>query len=331
MSVYYSSGIRIQNKRIGQGVETLPVAKATEFIDATRTALDDLRRTRTGNELIQAIDASGHRVDIYRGWSKDTGNSQGGDSGTPGIDMFVALDTVHGNGETELGVVLGRACADMSKRSALKKFFGIGKAAPRFLSMDGVSKLIGIGLKDLEAMALGRKAIPAPVDAKLRVYLYDFLTPGKGESCRVTFNHRRDNLSAEHKKYLPSSHTWAHRPPAIGLGHELVHAWRVVSGRVLFTYGWEEEAMTVGLPPFGNMKFSENRIRVEWGGLAIRPDYQNIQMKTGLVDPKQAGLNPANGAWTGNQKSLHANQKMAQAMSQRRAAMGYDDEDDDDF
>ncbi len=332
MSVYYSKCIRIRDKRIGNSVETLPKAKADSFIAATTEALDALRKTKTGNALIEAIDATGHRVDIYRGWDKDTGNSQGGDSATSGVDMFVDLNTKYKTGGTELKVVLERACMDLSKRSSLKKFFGIGKAMPRFLGMDGVAKLVGVGTKDLEAMASGKTVIPPHVDAKLRVYLYDFLTPGTGESCHVTFNHKRDNLSPAHKRYLPSSHIWANRPPAIGLGHELVHAWRVASGRVLFKYGWEEEAMTVGLPPFGNMPFSENRIRVEWGGLAIRPDYQNIKMKTGVVDPKQAGLDPSNNAWQGNQKALHANQTMAKAMTQRRAAMGYDDdEDDEDF
>jgi hypothetical protein len=82
------------------------------------------------------------------------------------------------------------------------------------------------------------------------VYLYDFLQPGTGESCYVNFNHLRDNLSDDHRKYLPQGLTWQNRPPAVALGHELIHAWRVMSGRVLFRYGWEEEAMTVGLPPF---------------------------------------------------------------------------------
>lgn len=328
MTELYSKCIRIMDKRRkGVNIDTLVGDKADEFIQTTRDALDALKNIKTGKALIEAIDACGHQVDIYRAWDPDTGNSQGGDHAQSGVSMFVELGTQHKDGGNELHTVLERACKDMSQRSSLKKFFGIGKPMPRFTSREGVARLIGIGVKDLQAMEAGKSTIPEQVDAKLRVYLYDFLTPGKGEPCHVIFNHKRDNLSPEHKRYLPSTHIWQNRPPAIGLGHELVHAWRVVAGKVLFKYGWEEEAMTVGLPPFTNMPYSENRMRVEWGGLAVRPDYQNIKMKTGVVDPKQAGLEEGNLAWKGKQGALHANQDLAKAMSQRRRAMGYEEDD----
>ena len=50
-------------------------------------------------------------------------------------------------------------------------------------------------------------------------------------------------------------------PGFIILGHELVHVWRMVTGVRIFQGGWEEEAMTTGLPPFLNMEFSENKLR----------------------------------------------------------------------
>ena len=103
-----------------------------------------------------------------------------------------------------------------------------------------------------------------------------------------------------------------------------------VVGMVLFDYGWEEEAMTVGLPPFSNMDFTENKLRIEYGGLAIRPDYQNITTKTPLTDGMKLGVDRSNMSWQGKQSSLHANQGLAMAMSSRRKAMGYDDDDDDD-
>jgi hypothetical protein len=179
-------------------------------------------------------------------------------------------------------------------------------------------------------MAAGKRKIPPLVDARLRSYLYDFLTPGDGCSCHVVFNHLRDNLSDRHKRYLPPTHTWENRPPGIALGHELIHAWRVVTGMVLFEYGWEEEAMTVGLPPFSNMPLTENRLRIEYGSLAIRPDYQNIATETPLTDGMKLGVDRSNMAWQGNQGALTPQQDLAKAMSSRRRAMGYDDDDGDD-
>jgi hypothetical protein len=147
----------------------------------------------------------------------------------------------------------------------------------------------------------------------------------------VLFNHTRDNLSPEHKKYLPQSHVWTHRPPTVALGHELIHAWRAMTGMVLFDYGWEEEAMTVGLPPFSFMEYTENRLRIEYGDLAIRPDYQNIRTKTPLTDGQKLGVDRTNMAWTGNQNALisHKEPGVVNAMASRRAAMGYGNDDDD--
>ena len=101
-----------------------------------------------------------------------------------------------------------------------------------------------------------------------------------------------------------------------------------MTGMVLFRYGWEEEAMTVGLPPFSNMPLTENRVRVDWGNLAIRPHYEHIGMKTDLVSPRQAGIAPGTNTWLGDDKALHANQDLARTAAARRRAMGYDEDDD---
>jgi hypothetical protein len=226
--------------------------------------------------------------------------------------------------------LLGVACEDMSGRSSFQKFFNIGKVKPRFLKRDTVARLVGVTLRDLAAMEAGKKPIPPVVRARILSYLYAFLTPGPGCPCYVVFNHKRDNLADRHKRYLPMSHLWEHRPPTIALGHELIHAWRCVVGRVLFDYGWEEEAMTVGLPPFSYMEFTENRLRIEYGGLAIRPDYQNLQPDTPLVDGMKLGVDRSNMAWKGKQSALHDQQFLAKALSSRRRAMGYDDDDEDE-
>jgi hypothetical protein len=331
MPLQYSEGILITDKwREGRDEGTIPNknGKRQEFVNTTKACLDELKKLACGAQMFTEIDASGHVVSIYRTKGLEDGNACGG--GDPVKMTVQPLDGKYSDGTTVLSSVLDQASQDMSGRSKLQRFFNLGKAKPRFLKRDAIARLVGSTASDIEAMEKGKKTIPPLIDARLRSYLYHFLIPGGGDSRYVMFNHKRDNLSPQHKQYLPASHTWQHRPPAIALGHELIHAWRGLSGLKLFVYGWEEEAMTVGLPPFSFMEFTENKFRVQYGGLAIRPDYQNIGKKTTLTDGQKVGIDPTTNAWQGNQNALHAQQGVAQAMSSRRKGMGYDQDDAED-
>lgn len=330
MPLQYSKGIVITDKwRDGNDVGTIKTrnGQRQEFIDTTKSCLDAIKKLACGAQLLAEIDASGHLVSIYRTKDITGGNSQGGSTDD---EMVLPFDEKLPDGTSVLNQVLNQASQDLSGRSRLKKFFNLGKAKPRFLKRDAIARLVGITPADLEAMEKGKKPITPLVDARLRSYLYHFLLPGDGCPCYVQFNHKRDNLSDAHKRYLPMSHTWEHRPPAIALGHELIHAWRAMSGMVLFEYGWEEEAMTVGLPPFSFMEFTENKLRIEYGGLAIRPDYQNITTETPLTDGQKLGVDRTDMSWQGNQGALHPQQSVAQAMSARRKGMGMDNDDAED-
>ena len=76
------------------------------------------------------------------------------------------------------------------------------------------------------------------------------------------------------------------RPPAIGLVHELVHAWRNVAGQRLFDDAQacglnDDEVMTTGFPPYVHEKYTENKFRIGWtekfGELPIRADYRTYK------------------------------------------------------
>jgi hypothetical protein len=332
MAHQYSAGICIKGGRIKDGVPaSLAGNKGTDFVDTTKSVLDAIKATKMGMELLNEINASGHTVNIYRTWDIEEGPYQGGED--VAASMVVPLDQAVG-GSRELHRVLERACEDLSGRSRMQRFFGMGKARPRFLNREAVGRLAGVSGSELGKMEAGKKAIEANVDAKLRVYLYDFLTPGPGSDCHIAFNHKKLNYSEAHLRHLPMSKNPLHLPLPVVLAHELTHAWRVMTGRVLFLYGWEEEAMTVGLPPFSNMRFTENRFRIEFDntGLAIRPEYAFRPPRTGIIDPKGAGINQ-NQQWQGKPEAIEPRTQdiLKEAMGKRREAMGYDDDGFDDW
>lgn len=93
-------------------------------------------------------------------------------------------------------------------------------------------------------------------------HIMDHLTPGPGTGAQVLWNPSSDricgDLSADKRA------AWMDRPAWIALAHELIHGWRLVTGRCVFQpggiEGYWEEAMTVGLPPYDRCRFTENRV-----------------------------------------------------------------------
>ncbi len=93
-------------------------------------------------------------------------------------------------------------------------------------------------------------------------------TPGPGSDVEVRYNpavlHIKDGTLA-----------WHHRPPAIGLAHELVHAWTGVYGtRARYDEAGtnRRELQATGLGEFEHLRITENRFRREFG-LPLRPEY----------------------------------------------------------
>jgi len=90
----------------------------------------------------------------------------------------------------------------------------------------------------------------------------EFLRRGTGAGSKVSFDPTRQKSC------------WGdvliERPPAIGLAHELIHAWRNAVGLRLYKVKNDnpacpdDEVMTVGMPPYSYEYFSENLIRAKW-------------------------------------------------------------------
>ncbi len=105
-------------------------------------------------------------------------------------------------------------------------------------------------------------------------HIMDHLTPGSGTGAWVVWEPLLESVGTD----LPAEKraAWMDRPPWIALAHELIHGWRLVTGRCVFKPGpieeYYEEAMTVGLPPYDQCRFTENRLR-HLNGLPLRTFY----------------------------------------------------------
>jgi Effector protein len=105
-------------------------------------------------------------------------------------------------------------------------------------------------------------------------HIMDHLTPGKGTGAWVVWDPSLEKVGQD----LDQRAAWMDRPAWIALAHELIHGWRLASGRRVFRpcgVGGEyyyEEAMTVGLPPYDQCRFTENRLR-RLKGLPLRTFY----------------------------------------------------------
>ena len=94
--------------------------------------------------------------------------------------------------------------------------------------------------------------------------------PEAGPGANVTVKYNPNILFIK-----DGSLAWHHRPPAIGLAHEMVHAWTGIYGmRALYdTAGVKRrELQATGLGEFATARISENRFRAAFG-LPERPVY----------------------------------------------------------
>ncbi len=94
-------------------------------------------------------------------------------------------------------------------------------------------------------------------------------TPGAGANVNINYN------PVEWNPY-GGTEDWQTRPPAIGLAHEMVHAWTGVYGTRALGNDADgtrrRELQATGLGEFSDAQFSENRFRAAFG-LPQRPEY----------------------------------------------------------
>jgi hypothetical protein len=130
-------------------------------------------------------------------------------------------------------------------------------------------------------MFMGEKAIDDKTYYTISFLFYDFLTPGVGCATSIRFqpydSFRRDFQGdfgeLEIGRMETKRNLWRNLMAVI-LGHELIHVWRMMTGkRLVFAGAWEEEAMTTGVGPFLNWTPTENSLRQEFR-MPLRDKYQ---------------------------------------------------------
>jgi Effector protein len=106
-------------------------------------------------------------------------------------------------------------------------------------------------------------------------HVMEHLTPGPGADAVAVWD--PDCTDAGLVLGPDARAAWMQRPSWIALAHEMIHAWRIATGRCVFypdprIEEYYEEAMTVGLPPYERCSYTENRFR-QAGGEAPRTFY----------------------------------------------------------
>jgi hypothetical protein len=257
------------------------------FIDLVESSFKKLQKLPTGREIVNEITLSGKQCVIFSG---DLANSGAAQPLVQGLQSQIDATIVyfmprhkvqtwkqsgtHAGGvnpklKASMGTALSAIGAPVKKAQTAPEFqIVINRAKNKFGSDTAafMGRLTGNSTQDILDMAAGTKAMDRETFIKICYNFYEFLTPGPGVSASVRFRHENDI------------------PDHILLGHELIHAWRLIKGRRLVMGGsmYDEEMMTVGLGPFAHWPFTENKLRAE-AGLAARTKYGSIDASSNYV------------------------------------------------
>lgn len=216
-----------------------------DFFDAKELALRFIRGTALGEKLLGEIEESKFLVEVLYGKKRNS-------AGLAKLASANEACYLEVSDEKQLQKTLQKLLRD----PVLSKLPSVANAKRKLAA----AKIIipNAPIAEIEVPPLKLSLLER---GKVAYWIMEHLTPGPGTDAWVSWQHDVTDLSATFAKDAPG---WAKRPPWVALAHELIHAWRMVSGRVVFHPTLEEyyeEAMTVGLPPYDRCPLTENRFR----------------------------------------------------------------------
>jgi hypothetical protein len=321
----YSASIRVWGvqgaKSLEGGVQDLPRKEAEEFVKKVFGMLDKVRKLKTGKALIAAMDATGHQCHIFRSTM-----TIGFDAAAKAYPETVA-NSVNARVRSFRPEQLNVA-TDFKTEKFMKGYEKdlAGTSAPRTISdaapelanillratragftRQGIATKVGITPDLFRRMEQGLAPIDDNTYWKLAFLLYDFMKPGPGTSTQIRHSgthaaravpggvNVEELPGGKAPKFNPKK-TWEDVPDYITMGHELVHAWRMMAGKRLVRDGWEEEAMTTGIPPFLYGKFTENMLRLD-ARLPMRPIYACRAINSNWMEDQRAISGKGHETW----------------------------------
>jgi NleD-like pathogen effector protein (putative zinc metallopeptidase) len=215
----------------------------------TAEALDQIRRNKHGAGLLKETEESMNEVQILKAAEPENLYNSTWVEGTPPGMMYDSLRSASSLTKTSKAA-LAHGCPSEKLFSLVAKY-GIGIWNPADCSA-----------QDWNLNEIGDQLL------KCELENYDCLTPGKGVSCFIRWNPNNDFVGNKAKLDANAlENRWRIRPPWIGLAHELIHAWRYLTGRCIFSNRSNSEqpklaeSLTVGLLPVDQGKYTENGIR----------------------------------------------------------------------
>jgi len=269
-----------------------------DFLAAVETAFEKLCKSPTGQRLVDEIDASGKTCVIFRGDAfnggaailQDVGDKRatvdryalplsdyatmciGDDYDITGQELADQIARAKQNVRAYNDPVLTDAEKDYRNHNycflvlynVLDRKFG---DATRYMATK-----TGVSEDTINAFRFNERRMTPSEHFRLSLGLYDHIFCGRGANTAVRLipaigldgNKTLSWLQKRTGKTKYQIDADAVRADVM-LGHELIHAWRMMTGRRIVANGWEEEMMTVGLGPGANLPFTENKLRVEAG------------------------------------------------------------------
>ena len=270
---------------------------ADKFIDLVLDCMKKLTKLATGRKLLSQLDLSDKTVTIFAASpTKDSVTTLHPD----GISSEIAASmrpfttrqdilpaAMSGSPNVKQGYVDELTQVNYATAYGAEFYTELTRALNRAkVGMPSIRALIaakvGLTTQQLADLEAGTTVITAEMHYKLAIPLYEFMTPGPGVNTAIRFENKKEFKDVNTNMFFRPKINDADVPAYIVMGHELIHAWRMMQGRRLVRQGWEEEAMTTGIMEFANFPVTENKLRAE-AGLPLRTSYQQGHYSSGVA------------------------------------------------
>jgi|GEM_PF-7098061 len=215
------------------------------FVEKVRAAIEQIEGTDIGARMMREIRDARRSVRVLRYTDNSCKLTQVEQCDAACYREVLSDDAIHA---ALLAVACDKRLCDTPE---------VGHAFRKLKSAANVERL----RTSQDAVNLPKFKLNELQRGKIGYWLMEHLVPGDGAGATVRWGPDITHVMPAGADNPP---TWSERPPWIALAHELIHAWRMVTGRLVFhprTEMYHEEAMTVGLPPYDRCPFTENRFR----------------------------------------------------------------------